>query len=207
MSSTYQRRDAHPWTDQAGFPWAAEVTWQEVQGRYEPVRVVLDSDGQKALTSHVLRQFERHLVQRRETEAQRLMALVEKAPAGAIRDRAQRQLEKWQAEQPPSRGGRPRDDVAYLERVLAVYFARREGRNLLEALEAWEVKARASKGQRWHPNQDTVTTLMRRTREWDQDVGLNLLTASSDDVNALQRAWRLARGMENHTTETKGKKK
>lgn len=186
-ASRYRHTDTRPWTDSTGQEWQVEVHWYEIAGRYEPARVTLDSNGAKGATSTVLRQFEQELGRRRDAEAASLAKIVVNARP-EIRARAQRQLDLWRRERASAGTGRKRDDDHWLGRVLALYYARVDGRPMGEALAAWEKEQGTTT-----PTEATVRTLIKRAKAWDREVGTNLLSLPPDDLQAMKTATRLTK--------------
>lgn len=144
------------WTDSSGTPWVVKATWGFVGGRVECVGLSLDSDGQAAVTSTVVREVERLVRDKRAERAKQAKVLARES--GEVGQRARRQVAGWQA---PSRAssGRRRDDALWRSRALAMREAWEQRRPMIQALRELEPDL----------SPDTLRKIIDRTRAWDRD--------------------------------------
>lgn len=147
---------AFAWTDSSGKRWSVKATWGFVGGRVECVGLSLDSDGQSAVTSTVVREVERLVRDKRAERAQKAKALAREP--GEVGQRARRQVPGWEAPSQAS-SGRRRDDVLWRSRALAMREAWEQRRPMIRALRELEPER----------SEDTYRKIIDRTRAWDRD--------------------------------------
>lgn len=173
MGTGHEVRDEFPWADSTGALWQVAIVWAEVRGRVEATSLTLDSDGQRALTSSVMRAVEGVVAGRRAHKVKQFHSLAGAGPE-QVRRRAEKQLAVWQA---AAKGkGSQRDDTVWLDRTLVMWGARRARTSMEQALR-----------DHYDVLENTAHTWAKRCRAWDRETGLGLLTAGDPDAPAVIR--------------------